>query len=415
MPKLENLFASRFLKARKRNKLLSFLSITSVVGVMLGVSALITVISVMNGFTANLKEKFLGAEPHITVNNMTGVTINGWEDLAAEIAALPYVTGVSPYVTDQAVITTERKVNGVIVRGIIPDDEEFGAGLNLDIIRGSWGDIAVSGNDDLPGILVGKEILFSLGLVTGSKITLMSSAITQGAFGIIPKMRRFRVAGYFDAGFEAYNKSLIYMDLKQAQDFFGIGNSISGIGVMVKNPDKAESIANSMQTELNRDEERFLWVSDWLSRNGKLFDALKLEEYALFVILTLIIIVASFSIVSMITVTVKDKRKDVAILRAMGASEKLIRNIFTRQGIIIGALGTALGDLLAFVLCFALKNFKIIKVPKDIYFSDTIPVLISPRVFITVTICALLITYVAAVLPARISAKTDPIEAIRND
>ncbi len=415
MPKLENLFASRFLKARKRNKLLSFLSITSVVGVMLGVATLITVISVMDGFTSNLKEKFLGADPHIVVNTMTGKPLDDWEGVAAKIAAMPQVMGVSPYVSEQVMITNDRKVNGVIVRGVIPEDEEKNTGFQLNIVRGSWDGLAPSGKDALPGALLGKDIVASMGLIVGDKITLMSSTGQRGAFGIVPKMRRFVVAGFFDAGFEAYNKSLIYIDLKQAQDFFALGDSVYGIGVMLKNPDRAEPVAKKMQLELNKEYNGFLWASDWLSRNSRLFDALKLEEFALFVILTLIIIVASFNIVSMITVTVKDKRKDVAILRAMGAPEKLIRKIFVRQGLIIGVAGTILGDILALVLGLVLKNFKIIKVPKDIYFSDSIPVLLSPEVFFVVTVCALVITYVAAIFPARISAKMDPIEAIRND
>ena len=415
MQKLENLFALRFLKTRKRNRLLSFLSVTSVVGVMIGVAALIIVISVMDGFTFNLKEKFLGADPHIVVSNMTGNPIDEWEKLAADIAAMPQVAGVYPYVIEQAMMTNERKVNGVIVRGVVPEDEGGSTGFNFDIIRGSWKDLAVSEKDGLPGVLLGKDITVLMGVIVGDKITLMSSTGARGAFGIVPKMRRFRVAGFFDAGFEAYNKSLIYMELKHAQDFFGLGDNVYGIGVMLKNPDRAESVAKNIQLNLNSNNNGLLWASDWLSRNSRLFDALKLEEYALFIILTLIVIVASFNIVSMITVTVKDKRKEVAILRAMGATEKLIRRVFIRQGLIIGAFGTLLGNILALVLGLALKNFKIIKVPKDIYFSDTIPVLLSPHVFIVVTVCALLITYVAAVFPAHISAKTDPIEAIRND
>ncbi|MDR2104217.1 MAG: FtsX-like permease family protein, partial [Deferribacteraceae bacterium] len=247
-------------------------------------------------------------------------------------------------------------------------------------------------------------------------VTLISPTTARGAFGIIPKMTKFRVAGFFDTGMYEHNRSLVYISLRDAQTFYKLGSEVNGIGVIVKDADAAPALAERMQADLNAiPDGRRYWVRDWLTMNGSLFAALKLEEYALFIVLTLITIVASFNIVSMITVTVKDKRRDIAILRAMGADAKLIEKIFVRQGIFIGVLGTVLGGVLALLIAVVLQNFKIITVPKEIYYSDTIPILLSPEVFIVVTVCALVITYFASKIPARMCAKIDPLEAIRND
>jgi lipoprotein-releasing system permease protein len=414
MPRLENLFASRFLKARKSNKLLSFLSVSSVVGIMLGVTTLIIVISVMDGFTDNLKKKFLGTNPHIILSQSDGSGMWDWKGLIKTAEAYPGVKTAVPFILGQAMLANDRKVNGVIVRGLDIEAEKRSGGIPETVTDGSFDALSESG--DLPAILLGREIIFSMGVSIGSEITLISPSSTRGAFGIIPKMTKFKVAGFFDTGMYEHNRSLVYISLKDAQDFYKLGDEVNGIGIIVNDADAAPALAEKMQEDFNSiPDGRRYWVRDWLTMNDSLFAALKLEEYALFIILTLITIVASFNIVSMITVTVKDKRRDIAILRAMGAPAKLIENIFVRQGMIIGLLGTLLGNLLALLIAVLLKNFKIITVPKEIYYSDTIPILLSPGVFVAVTVCALIIAYLASKVPARICAKIDPLEAIRND
>jgi lipoprotein-releasing system permease protein len=414
MPKLENLFASRFLKARKSNKLLSFLSISSVVGIMLGVTTLITVVSVMDGFTGNLKKKFLGTNPHIILSLADGSGIWDWAGLIKTSEAYPHVDTATPFILSQAMLANDRKVSGVIVKGLDVEAEKRWGGIPETVTDGSFD--ALEENSDLPAILLGKEIVFTMGVSVGSEVTLISPSNTRGAFGIVPKMTKFKVAGFFDTGMYEHNRSLVYISLKDAQAFYKLGSEVNGIGIIVDDADSAPEIAERMQADLNSiPDGRRYWVRDWLTMNGNLFAALKLEEYALFIILTLITIVASFNIVSMITVTVKDKRRDIAILRAMGAEAKLIEKIFVRQGMFIGLLGTLLGNLLALLIAVALQNFKIITVPKEIYYSDTIPILLSPEVFAIVTLCALSISYFASKIPARICAKIDPLEAIRND
>ncbi|MDR2870328.1 MAG: ABC transporter permease [Deferribacteraceae bacterium] len=413
MAKLENLFASRFMKARKSNSLLSFLSITSIVGVMIGVAALIVVISVMDGFTENLKLRFLGANPHITVASGNGRPILDWQELIVDIKAVPHVSQASPLIMGTAMISDANAVTGVFIRGIDPVNES--AALKESVRIGSLDELRPASKATLPNVLVGKELMRK-GMIPGNDITILSPNMTRSAFGLVPKMREYNVSGYFDAGMFQHNGILVYMELSEAQSFFGLGDSVSAINVSVDNPDNAPIIAREIQTMLNgRPSNNMLSAYDWLSLNTMLFESLKLEQYALFVILTLIIIVASFTIVSMITVTVKDKRKEIAIIRAMGGSKDLISKIFIRQGIIIGFVGTMLGNLFALAISFVLMNFKIIDVPAEIYYSETIPIKLSAPIFVIVTVCALLITFIAALFPAKMSAKMSPIEAIRND
>ncbi|GAB7141134.1 lipoprotein-releasing ABC transporter permease subunit [Deferribacterales bacterium RsTz2092] len=414
---LVNIFAKRFLLARKHNRLLSFLSVTSTIGVMLGVASLIVVISVMDGFTDNLKKKFLGANPHIIIYKMDATPIDDWQQWVELVKKLPDVTSASPLILAPAMLANDRNVSGVMVRGI---DASDASGLDKIIVSGTLKDLHKNTPDDKPSILLGKEVAFSMGVAIGEDITIVSPAMTRGAFGMMPKMRLFRYIGFFDTGLYEHNRTLVYANLERAQEFFATGDTINAITVYVANSDKANELAVSIQDKLN-DEiidapvGKKFWARDWMSMNANLFASLKLEQYALFVILTLIIIVASFTIVSMITVTVKDKRKEIAIMRAMGASESFIVGIFIRQGAYIGLLGTILGNLLAIIISFILQNFRIVDLPREIYFSDTIPIRLSPAVFIAVTICAVLITFLASILPARLTARTSPIEAIRNE
>jgi lipoprotein-releasing system permease protein len=381
---------------------------------MLGVATLITVVSVMDGFTDSLKSKFLGANPHIVITRMDAQPLAEWRALIDNISKTKYVHSVAPLAIGQAMISKENTVSGVLVRGIDPEIEARSGLLESTIIRGS---LAELNSDDMPTILIGKELMYSQGLIPGREITIISPTMTRGAFGIIPKMQKMKVVGYFDTGIYEHNRTLAYMNLTDAQNFFIMGDNVSAVTVTLSHPDKSSEVASQLQLSLNNGEltGATYWVRDWLSMNESLFAALKLEQYAMFVILTLIIVVASFNIVSMITVTVKDKRKDIAIIRAMGGSEKLIRKAFVRQGLIIGTAGTILGNILALIIALILMNFKIITLPKEIYNSDTIPITLSPEIFIIVTVCAVAITYIASIVPARMSAKTDPIEAIRND
>jgi len=407
--KTENLIATRYLRSRRKNRIFSFISTISVIGIMVGVATLIIVLNVMIGFSDNLQNKILGANAHIIVNRLDASPIRDWQLVDAKIRITDKVAGVSPFILSQVLVTSQNNVSGVIVRGVNPEKELGVTTIEKFMKDGEFLDIAISG--EKPKIVLGKELAHSLAVSVGDDVVMVSPFGRKGPFGMVPKMKHFEVAGWFDMGMYEYNSSLGYISLEAAQEFFGMDDVVSGFSV------KADDFANAIPLAKKLEEELGFpyWARDWISMNSNLFSALKLEKIAMFIILTLIIIVASFNVVSMITVSVKDKKRDIAILRAMGAPEKSIYRIFIRQGLVVGFVGTALGNVIGYTICFVLKNYKLISLPEDVYFMDRIPVKIEPSVFITVTVCALVITYVAGLFPARQSAKLDPIEALRRD
>lgn len=410
--KIENLIASRYFKSRKRNSIVSFLSITSIIGLMLGTATLILVVSVMSGFTNNLKEKMMGTNSDIIVTDFSTVPVRDYEKLMAKLKKIDGVKDVAPFVNTQAVSMSGSGVSGLILKGIDADLEKNVSKISSFITFGSIDDLKNRKEGEPYGILLGKELAFSLMAGVGDTITLISPQLNRGPFGLNPKMRSFVVKGIFDTGVFEYNSTMAYISIEAAQEFIGLKeNSVTGISVAV------ESGINSIDLTytINHQIENKYWARDWLSMNASLFSALELEKYAMFIVLTLIIIVASFSIVSMIAITVKDKQKDIAILRAYGASSSCIRSIFIRQGLIVGVIGTALGNITALLLSFLVTKYKLIRLPEDVYFMDSLPLNIDYQVYILVSVCAVLITFLASLFPSNQSAKMNIVDGIRND
>lgn len=410
--KIDNLIALRYFKSRKRNSIVSFLSITSIIGLMLGTATLILVVSVMSGFTNNLKEKMMGTNSDIVITDFSTVPVRDYEKLMQEVKKIKGVKAAAPFVNTQAVSMSGSGVSGIIIKGIDADLEKTVSKISSFITFGSLDDIKKRQEGEPYGILLGKDLAFSLMAGVGDTITLISPQLNRGPFGLNPKMRSFVVKGIFDTGVYEYNASMAYISIEAAQEFIGLKeNSVTGISVSV---DKGVNSIDLTYT-INQQIENKYWARDWLSMNQSLFSALELEKYAMFIVLTLIIIVASFSIVSMIAITVKDKQKDIAILRAYGASSSCIRSIFIRQGLIVGIIGTALGNITALLLSILVTKYKLIKLPADIYFMDSLPLNIDYHVYLFVSVCAVLITFLASLFPSNQSAKMNIVDGIRND
>lgn len=410
--KIDNLIALRYFKSHKRNSIVSFLSITSIIGLMLGTATLILVVSVMSGFTNNLKEKMMGTNSDIVITDFSTVPVRDYEKLMQEVKKIKGVKAAAPFVNTQAVSMSGSGVSGIIIKGIDADLEKTVSKISSFITFGSLDDIKNRQEGEPYGILLGKDLAFSLMAGVGDTITLISPQLNRGPFGLNPKMRSFIVKGIFDTGVYEYNASMAYVSIEAAQEFIGLKeNSVTGISV------SAEQGINSIDLTytINQQIENKYWARDWLSMNQSLFSALELEKYAMFIVLTLIIIVASFSIVSMIAITVKDKQKDIAILRAYGASSSCIRSIFIRQGLIVGIIGTALGNITALLLSILITKYKLIRLPEDIYFMDSLPLNIDYNVYLFVSVCAVLITFLASLFPSNQSAKMNIVDGIRND
>lgn len=410
--KPENLIAYRYLRSRKRTGILSFLSITSVVGIMLGVATLIVVINVMSGFSDNLLNKIAGANSDITVSRYDNQGILNYNKIQEKIKNVDGVKAVAPFVMGQVLLTNDKSVTGIVVKGISPEEEQHVSKLPSFMISGYLDDLLPKNKDDKSSkIIIGKEMAVMLGATVGEEITVISPILNRGPLGMMPKMKKFVVAGIYDTGIHDYNSTIAYIPLELAQTFFNQKDMVSGFNVSKNDKANMDIVVAKISVELDG---RY-WVRDWLSMNISLFSAIQLEKVALFVILTLIIVVASFNIVSMIAITIKDKRKDIAILRAAGASSKFITRIFMKQGLIVGITGTILGDLVALILSLIIRNVKIIELPADVYFMDKIQVNMDIHVYIIVTVCAVLITFLATILPSRQAAKMSPIDALRNE
>ena len=405
--KLQNYIALRYIKSRKETRILSFISAISIIGIVLGVATLIVVINVMIGFEDNLKQKILGANSHIIVTKIDSSPILNWESVRQTIGSVDGVKASSPFLINQVLLTSERGVNGVVVRGIIPETEMLVTNIKKYMKEGDLKSL----EDNDYNIVIGKDLANNMAVSIGDEIVMLSPFGKRGPFGFTPKMKHFKITGIFDTGMYEYNNTLTLIPLKTAQEFFEVGDIVSGFSVSVYDINNAQEIAHKL-----RDALKFpLWARDWFSMNQNLFSALKLEKAAMFIILTLITIVASFNIMSLITMTVKDKTRDIAILRAMGASSRFIRNIFIRQGLFIGTVGILVGNVIGYIICYILENYKIISLPEDIYYMDRIPVKIVPEVFLLVSISAIVITFLSSIIPSIHASKLDPIEALRNE
>ncbi len=405
------LFVSlRYLMARRRQTFISLITIISIAGVAVGVMALIVVIAVMNGFQEDLRDRILGVTSHIVVGNVGG-TIYNYGDLMETVRQEDGVAAVTPFIYTQVMLSSGRSVSGAILRAIDPQtaSEVIRIEKNLE---GKLSDLnpAPAGEEPVqPGIILGAELANHLGLRMNDWVTVISPAGRITPVGQIPKSKLLRVVGIFKSGMYEYDNTLAYISIKAAQEFLAIGDAVSGIEVRVDDIYAARSIAERIQNRLGIS----YWVKDWMQMNRNLFSALKLEKVVMFIILTLIILVAAFNIVSSLIMLVMEKIRDIAILKAMGATASSIRKIFILEGFIIGTSGTILGILGGATLCTLLKRYKFIELPADVYYISTLPVRMEFTDVAIIAFSAILISLLATIYPSRQAAKLDPVEALR--
>ncbi len=399
--------ALRYLRSRKRHRGVSFNTFISIAAITLGVMALIVVLSVMSGFHQDLRNKILGVNAHIVVLNFTG-GISNYELLMSKIENFQGVTGAAPFVMGQVMLTTGKQAHGVYLRGVDPRHEEKVSIIKKKIKEGSFDALSQS-QGPTPPILIGSELAAMLGIFPGEKIRVISPVMKPGPMGLIPKVREFRVVGIFEIGMFEYDANLAITTLKAAQEFFGMGNEVTGIEVRIKDIFRAPQ----MRQQLTRSLGRNYYARDWIQMNRTLFSALKLEKFAMFVILTLIVLVAAFNIVSTLVMNVIEKEREIAILKAMGATNGSIMAVFVVQGLIIGLIGTALGALGGYGLGYLIGHYQLIKLPGDVYYLSYLPVKMKLFDFVAVCTASMLISLMATIYPARQAAKLNPVEPLR--
>ncbi|MDF1613609.1 lipoprotein-releasing ABC transporter permease subunit [Desulfurivibrio dismutans] len=398
----------RYLQAKRRKGFISLISLISVAGVMVGVAALIVVLAVMTGFTAEFRDKILGINSHIIVQQ-PGYEIDNYHEQARRIAAIPGVTGVTPYIYGQAMITGGEGGTGAIVRGIDPDTVNQVLQLEDYLEAGELSGLAPTSNGrEAPGAILGKDLARNLGVGLNDRIKLISASGPLTPMGVIPQIKTFRVAGLFASGMYEYDSSLVYLSLASARDFMDLGDRVHGLEVRVQDINRADRIAMAINEELGPAYN----ARDWMNMNRQIFSALALEKAALSVIMTLVVMVAAFNIVSTLIMVVMEKTRDIAILKAMGATDRSIMRIFMYEGLVIGALGTGLGVTVGLGLCEILSRYRFIDLP-DVYPISTLPVQVLPQDVTLISLAAVLITFLATIYPSWRAAKVDPAVALR--
>jgi len=390
--KFELFVSLRYLKSKQKQRFVSLITIISVAGVALGVAALIVVLAVMNGFDNELKQKIIGTNSHIVVQKEGGIFETDY--VLTTVKKIPHVVSAAPFVNGQVMIRHEDNIRGALLKGIDVDMTAPTTRLDSYITDGR---LDLSDN----GIIVGSEYAKKFRIILGDNISLVSP--DSG------KVYDFLVSGIFTSGMYEYDLNLVFINLENSQKIFNMDNAVSGINIMVDN----ELRVNSIKKEIQRRLPYPFWARSWVDLNKNLFAALKLEKTVMFVILTLIVLVACFNIASTLIMIVLEKTKDIGILKAIGATRKKVMAIFTFQGFFIGFLGTILGSTLGLALSYALGKYQFIKLPSDIYYIDRLPVLVEPFDTIMIGGAALALSLLAALYPAYSASRFDPVEAIR--
>jgi len=401
----------RYLKVKQKHAFISLITILSIAGVTVGVMALIVVIAVMSGFESDLKSRILGVESHIVLMNHDG-PISNYREIISYLEGERDIEAVTPFVYAQVMLRSSSGVSGAVLRGI---DPASAAHVIKAFKKGTLQKLSnkatAMGNHTggTSGIILGKELARNLGVIEGDSVYLISPRGMISPIGHMPAMRQFRVSGYFESGMYEYDGAFAFVSLKDGQKIMRMGDAVTGIEIRVNDIYKAKEIARKIEDHLGFP----YWARDWMQMNRNLFSALKLEKKVMFIILTLIILVAAFNIASSLIMMVMEKTKDIAILKAMGATNKSIRKIFIYKGMVIGFIGTALGVILGSVLCVLLKYYKFIELPGDVYYITTLPVQLEISDVVLIAIAAMLISFLSTLYPAQQASKLNPIEAIR--
>ena len=408
----------RYLKSKKNSKFLSFITILSIFGVGLGVTAMVVVLSVMDGFEAELKKRLMSSDLHILVTPSERVpsfemgfvpkTSLDQPELQSYFKNHPNISSIWPIVSTEAILKLGKKVTGVVLKGVTP---ERLSRLKTQVVESAEPQMLVhhEGGETvhLSGIFVGQELAYELGALPGDVVTLISPTETEGPLESVPRLKDFVVEGIYHSGLPEQELHTVFSPAGSVRSFLRRADVLTQWEISVDRFDDAPKIAKDLQLLLPQ-----FHVQDWVQLNSHLFASLKLERLAMSVILAFIVVVASFNIVTTLTLMVLEKKKDISILKAMGARHSQVAAIFLSEGILIGTVGIGGGLILSLALCGILKRYEFISLP-DVYYDRTLPVTFDPRYYLAVTLIAIFIVLMACLYPSRRAAKISPLEGIR--
>ncbi len=403
---LELFIAGKYLRAKRKEGFISLITFLSVAGVMVGVMALVVVIAVMSGAETDFRKRILGLEPHIHVMNYAG-KFDNYLPLVSKLESHENVLGASPILFAQAMIRSKHSFSGVWVRGIDPENS-FNQIKGFDSARLKKSFLTNGENSKYSGIILGRELANTMGVIKGDRVILMSPKGFISPVGHLPSMQRFVVADTFDSGMYEYDSTIAYVHLSKAQQLVGAKDRVSGIGIWIDDVYDVKKVKQALSKQLKYP----FYQRDWMEINQSLFSALKLEKTAMFIILTLIILVAAFNIASALIMMVMEKTKDIAVLKAMGATNRMIRRIFILKGMIIGIIGTCLGTLSGVVICILLRKYDFIQLP-DAYPFSTLPVQLETFDVVIIAVSAIVICFLSTLYPSYKASKMNPVEALR--
>ncbi len=402
----------RYTRAKRRNHFISFISLSSMLGIALGVTALITVLSVMNGFERELRERILGMAAHATVSGFDG-RLQNWSVLEPRVMAQRGVEAIAPYVEAEAMLAHSGNVSGALIRGVLPAREATVSSVGEHMRRGAMTALEPARY----GIVLGQELAVALGIAIGDKVTLVAPEATVTPAGILPRLRRFDVVGIFEVGMYEYDRGTAFIHLADAQTLFRFDDAVSGLRL------RLDELFDAPRTamELNQSLGFGYWVSDWTKRHANFFQAVKTEKTVMFVILALIVAVAAFNIVSTLVMVVTDKQADIAILRTIGLSPRRIMAVFMVQGTLIGVFGTALGVVGGIALASHVETlvpaveraFDTKFLSPDVYYISNLPSQLRSLDVVRIGLLSLLLSVLATIYPAWRAARVHPAEALR--
>ena len=424
----------RYTRAKRKNHFISFISLTSMVGIALGVAALIVVLSVMNGFQAELRSRILGVASHIEVTGLNN-KLNNWQAVLPQIKQNPNVREVAPYITAQSMLSFGEGVQGAIVRGIVPQAEDKVADLGRSMKAGRLNDLRAG---DF-GIILGSDLAFNLGAKLGDKVVVMSP---QGQFtptGVVPRIKQFKVVGLFQIGMYEYDAGLALIHMEDAAKLYRMDRSVSGLRLKIDEIDDAPIVSDVLSQSLsavslnqqtvdavtgeivNSNAQQNYFVTDWTKQHANFFKAIQLEKRVMFIILALIVAVAAFNIVSTLVMAVTDKRADIAIMRTLGSSPASIMTVFIVQGALIGVIGTVLGAIFGIIIALNIGTiiplieqlFSVQFLAKDVYYISDLPSKLDWNDVTTIVAMSFILSLIATLYPSYKASKINPAEALR--
>jgi len=405
---IESFIAARYLVSKRKVDFISIITFMSAAGVTVGVAVMIIVLSVMNGFEKEVVDRIVGTNAHVVIHRYDDGGIENYDELARQIEGMPKVLGATPFVFTKAMVSAEGNTDGIALKGVDLEGERRVTTI-AERINPPLRSIDHEA-DDLPGIVLGQYLAARLRVHVGEVVSLTSpTSVTRSPLGMIPRIKKFRMAGVFESGMYDYDSSLGFVSVEGAQDFLQMEDVATGIQIRVDDKEDAPEIAKAIVAELGG----FPFTSEnWIDLNGNLVAWMQNEKIVMWLLLLLIILVAAFNIITSLIMAVMEKTRDIGVLKSMGVSSRSVMRIFMIQGLIVAAIGTGIGSLLGLGGSLALNKYKL-TLPSDVYFVDTLPVKVELPDVLGVVAAAIFICFVATVYPSWRAASLTPVEAIR--